>query len=411
MKKVLLLSSMIFMAYTGIVWGILGVIVKSVASDMNVTASAVAGSYSFFSLASGIVVVLSTGLFLQYISLKKLALLACAIPVISAGLFFTTNSLIGFRFILLFFGIGFGMCCCLSYYLIVLASNNKNRASLMAIISFLFGLGTMVTPIAGSHMLASGINWRYICLIFSAILVALFMIILFSKFAAEKTGDETPSETNKLSLKEEIKTWPFVVYLIALTLMAYMAAEITVITWLVVYGQVKLNLSIVDAGILSSVFWFSVLIGRILTGIVLKKISTEIYIIFVSLFSGICIVVFSLFSMPIILVYGLVAFMGLGLSALYPVLTAFGTTQIPKASPRLFTLIVGIGWIGMSVGPMLTSKIKSLFGLTTVFIVCAALCFVMAILTVIVKVINYTKNRVKSSNTMKCTEFDKCQAG
>jgi fucose permease len=84
---------------------------------------------------------------------------------------------------------------------------------------------------------------------------------------------------------------------------------------------------------------------------------------------------------------------GVGFSALYSTITSLGTTQISMASPRLVSLLLGAGGCGTIAAPLITSYIKSIFGLEYVFFVCSGFMFTIALLALLTLFINYKKRR------------------
>ncbi len=397
MKKFLTILAILFMLYTGFIWGEIGVIINSMAHYYNVSNSSIVACFSMFTLSATIMVISSTGILVEYLSLKKVLVMTSAVSIIGAIFLLMSAGIIFLKIALFIFGIGYGICFALSYYFVVLTTDNLNRASRMAIISFCFGIGMAVSPLIAGDMIKFGINWQIVFTCFTIVMIPVGIISLFMNFEKTKKRDSTAKVIKKMSLICELKSWPVTVYLMALGLLIYELAETTMVTWVVVYGQGNLHLTIMHASQLMSIFWICVIIGRIMAGFALKKVKAEIYIIFVTVMSGILLTIFSFMDNTVIINFILMGLIGIGFSALYSTITSLGTTQLKEASPRLVSLLLGTGCVGTIMSPLITSYIKSVWGLQEVFLASAVFMFAITLLSFLVLFINGRKlivNRV-----------------
>jgi fucose permease len=381
MKKILAAFAIIFMLYTGLTWGVIGVLINNMAQYYNVNSSSIVASFSVFTCSATIMVIFSTGLLVEYLNIKKVLILSSILTVFGAILLFVCNDIVYLKLSLFIFGIGYGICFALSYYFIVLTTNHINRASKMALISFCFSIGTALSPLLGGGLINSGISWQVVFTCFTIVMIPIGLITLFMSFDVMDSSKNVEKITKKISLILEVKSWPITVYIMAFGLLIYELAETTMIVWLVVYGENNLHLNINAASKLLSIFWFFVIIGRIVASFVLKKIKPELYIILVTIMSGIFLLIFSYLNSTVIVSYILIALIGFGFSALYSTLTSLGTTQIKTTSPRLVSLLLGAGCVGTILAPLVTSYVKLTWGLQNVFFVCSGFMFSITILS------------------------------
>ena len=380
----------LFMIFVGGSFPAIGVVIGDIANALNVEVSTAVASYSIFTFSCTIMVFATTGVVLEFISLKKTTLLSCILLFIGIGSILFSTNLFLFNIALFIYGLGYGMCFSLGYYYIIMITDNKSRSSKMALVSLVYAIGAAVAPKIFSFLLSNGFTWNVTLSSFILFIVMAFILAIFTNFNVEK--DEEPTKGPKLKAGrtwiDEFKAWPLTVYLMCFALMFYVIAETIVIFWLPILGNKEMGMTVEMAATMATVFWGSVIVGRFIATIVLKKISPETYISFICTLSGILLIFMAVLPMNYILAYITTSITGMCFSAAYSTIASTGTTQMPHATNKLTTAILGSGAIGTIIAPLASSYIESVAGLRLVFISGAIFMLLITVLLLTVLMIN-----------------------
>jgi fucose permease len=386
----------LFMIFVGGSFPAIGVVIDDIANSLNVQLSVAVASYSIFTLASTIMIFATTGLVLEYLSLKKTTLLSCILLFFGIGTILISSNLFIFNIALFVYGIGYGMCFSLGYYYVILVTSNKSRAYKMALISLIYAVGAAVAPKVFDFLLNHGISWNITLSSFVIFIILAFILALFTNFNIQKE-EKNPHLKAAKTWIEEIKSWHLSVYLMCFALMFYVIAETIVIFWLPVLGNREMGMTTGMATNLAAIFWGSIIIGRFIATIVLRKMKQETYICLICTLSGILLIFMALVPMSYILAYAATSITGMCFAAAYSTIASTGTTQVPCATNKLTTAILGSGAIGTIIAPLTSSYIESIMGLRVVFVSGALF---MLLITVILLIV-LTKNKIRLHNQQR----------
>ena len=182
-------------------------------------------------------------------------------------------------------------------------------------------------------------------------------------------------------IPEASECWPLSVYVSAIALFTYVLSEVIVSFWLVSYLRQTLNMELVLAGVFLSIFWGTIAIGRLCSGLLASRFAA-FHMILAGAALALCAYVFLLASHRPAVIAILVILMGLGYSGLYASILTYGTQQATP-SPGLTTFFVSIGCAGGVLSYALSSLLNQLFGLWTAM-ACGAVLMGIVILLVLI---------------------------
>ena len=237
------------------------------------------------------------------------------------------------------------------------------------------------------------VSWNLVLSCFVVVMVAALFVAFNTKFKLQSDiRVEAEREHTKLKAGktwfDEIAAWPVTVYLMGLALFSYVVAETIIVLWLVVFGHKEMGMTMEAASSLASIFWGSVIVGRFIAGYVLRIISQELYICIICVASGILLLMLSTMMLNITVAYILISLCGIGFAAAYSTIASTGTTQIPHATSRLTSAMLGAGAVGTVAAPLISSYIETAAGLEYVFVFCAVFMLIVALLVIIVQIVN-----------------------
>jgi MFS transporter, FHS family, glucose/mannose:H+ symporter len=246
---------------------------------------------------------------------------------------------------------------------LLLTSKIENKDRLVTIAFTFWPLGALVAPIVSSSMVNKNIYWKYIYIIFAIIL--LFILLSYILINNLKTYNKNITRTEKISFKEifAVRKKNIILMIMVFSLIFFALSETIVYSWSPTFFRTERMFSIETAGILLSLYWIGVIIGRIIISIIAGRInSNKILLIFSIINLGLLFCLFSIDAKNIILIIMLVT--GLGLSGIFPLLITKGSTLYNKGKGILLTLLSGSASIGGAVSPFITKIIVSKFNIT-----------------------------------------------
>ncbi|ACL69701.1 MFS transporter [Halothermothrix orenii] len=385
----------LLITFIGLCGGSLGIIITSAAKDLGVDTSAIAATFSLFSLGSTIMIISTTGFVLNFLSIKKTIILKTLVLLTGGVAMWMAPGIKVFTYAIFLYGFGVGTVYSLGNYFIVSMYENKERNAKLAFLLFFYSLGATVAPYLGGVMLEAGLSWK---LVFTYSLVVIFLSFLLSlgtKFenviTPVKKKEENDDREVEPPVLEQIKSWPLSVWVLVIGLLCYALSEVSLTTWLTVYAEKGLGMRLAKAGLLTSIFWMFVGIGRAGASYILKKITGEVYIMCVSVLTIIALLIYAYAATPG-LIFVIVALLGLGFSAMNSTITSFGTLQVRKTTSKLVTLFLGTSSVGPIVAPVISSGIKASFGLRATVVSSAIFMGIVFVATFITVVINKARN-------------------
>jgi len=145
--------------------------------------------------------------------------------------------------------------------------------------------------------------------------------------------------------------------------LTYCISEAIVFTWMPTFLRAERGFSLQSAGTVVTIFWWSVIGGRMIVGLITSRIKTFKIMLSISILGAIS-VVFMALSTPAYLVYTFTALAGLGYSGLFPLMVSSGTQIFKQSRGIIITIIFAASSLGKAITPYiidLSSKLSLFF--------------------------------------------------
>lgn len=220
---------------------------------------------------------------------------------------------------------------------------------------FFFSAGAFLAPYFSSRLLAMDYSWRIIYRLPFIFLIPIIVIVFFIKF--NENVEEDKNESN-ISFNLSI-------FLIGLAMFSYIISELGIANWVVVYLNKVHNLHVKEGSNILSLFWISIAIGRILTGIFINKIKLQHYLVLFSLGASISLLLF-VFSSNYSSFIICILMTGIFFSGIYASIFSFGTSILEKPSGKIISFYLTCGGIGYVVFFIMSGMVIEHFGIEAV---------------------------------------------
>jgi len=273
---------------------------------------------------------------------------------------------------------------------LMLPEINKEQAGYYLNISqVFFGVGAFAGPYISSIVVRIGLNWElsyYFLAFLSFISFMIFSILRVKCRSLVTVPDFNPANIDKKSKDKNIAFSTLTVKLLILfsfTMLVYTASEDGLNAWIPTFFRLERGFSTYQASQILSFYWLAIAAGRLLIGILVKKINImKITIIisilgFLSTFAGIMVenkylnLIFFMFT-------------GLFYSGIWPNIVALSMQYFKKDKRRdaFVSLIIASGGIGALMAPWIIGSIFKISNLFIGLLVCVLFIFIEAILLI-----------------------------
>jgi FHS family glucose/mannose:H+ symporter-like MFS transporter len=256
-----------------------------------------------------------------------------------------------------------------------LAELNPRRESFHINLSqVFFCVGALIGPFGSSLLIKAEWNWRSIYAIISGM-----SIIVAILFYAALRSIQTKKYTQSLNISI-IKKYVTNKYLLVLCLcmFLYTGSEIGAWSWMVTFMMERLDFSIVESSLAVGIFWISMLLGRMICTLALKKRSAQDIVIFLSI-ASVFTTVFSAVASNRALAWIATILLGFSYSSIWPLIISFGSEYMDDSSGTIFSLMVGSGGLGSAIIPVFIGYLGQNFSLKISMISPAVFFVVIAI--------------------------------
>ncbi len=213
-------------------------------------------------------------------------------------------------------------------------SQKKNEAANLSLSQFVKAIAAMLGPVITAALAQYTGNWKLIFPIYAAIsLVSIFW--LYSVRVEESKPDKEPATFRSvLALFKK----PFVTVMIISTFLL-VGFDVGMNSNIAIYLQKRFEIPVESASLGISIYFASLMIGRFLGGVLLRKINTyrfmtaSVILTFIGL-AGI------ILSQNLALTRVMIFVAGLGFSNTFPVVFAIIIDRLPKFANELSSLII-----------------------------------------------------------------------
>ncbi|MCX5773989.1 MAG: MFS transporter [Fusobacteria bacterium] len=241
-----------------------------------------------------------------------------------------------------------------NFIIITIHSNDKFRK--LNILNFFYSFGAIIGPAYAGYLLNIKWNWKIVLLI--SLIVAIYLAVLNHSISYKRLGNDSHFKAGEDSISIP---WHSSIYLISTAMTFYVLAECIFSIWIVAYLINYYHFPIGLASIALTLFWFFIAIGRF-SAKFFQHIKIYNYILLfatIALISNICV----LLTHNIIIIFILISVMGIGYSSLYACMLSYGTDQLTFNCPKLMSILVICGTIGVVLAYPVSSFFVSKFGI------------------------------------------------
>ncbi len=236
----------------------------------------------------------------------------------------------------------------------ILESQVKNHARILTIAVTFFPIGALLTPIISVYIINNGYNWQLIYLValgFFVLLLALYLSITKNrKYIRNDKNNKKISAKEVFSYKR--RNLLFIVTCFAI--LFYAISETVISTWSPTFFREARNFDLLSAGLIITIFWMVVIIGRLATSYFTGKASS-LNIIFVLSIISVISLLLTVFLYSKISIFISMAFTGLGFSGIFPLLIYYGSNIYKEHSNYFLPFLFVSGTIGNALAPYLTN--------------------------------------------------------
>nr|WP_081498650.1 MFS transporter [Sporolactobacillus vineae] len=259
------------------------------------------------------------------------------------------------------------------------------QAVAMSYLEVSFGLGAFSMPLLASTFIALDI-WRFLFLI-TAVL-AVFLAVLSTRISISQNGtDSSARPLDASGAGKQIPLTPgrkmLTLVLFGLAIFLYGGLEGSLNNFMSSIFMNYLHLVAYYASVSVGIFWASMVIGRALTGVIIRKVTYKKYLL-----TNICGAILSLILFillkNVLLGYFFVATLGLMLSGIYSITLVFANFSIPNSAHLVTPVISGLCGLGMALLPAFTGFSLDHAGMAaTLWYIVAIACFYLTFLILI----------------------------
>lgn len=240
-----------------------------------------------------------------------------------------------------------------------IASDQRN-ANAMGILHAFYGIGALLGPTIATVLLSLGVGWRQVYLVVAAITVGLIVGLVWavrSNYQPMTKCISTSASHARANLSAALKS-P-IVRVTGVMLMIYVGTEVAIGNWAYMVQTVSRGVPTWIAGYSISGYWFGLTIGRVATGLTIKRLGAirALDVSFSLLIVGIAcwwLLPQQLWPLPL---------MGFALATVFPTTIWLMPQRVPPALvPAAIGFLASFGSLGAATIPMLLGWIADLAG-------------------------------------------------
>ncbi|MDQ2687883.1 MAG: MFS transporter [Armatimonadota bacterium] len=221
----------------------------------------------------------------------------------------------------------------------------ERRAFIINLLQIAFGAGAALSPAIAHALLTAGTDWRVLYLGLAA---ADGVLLLFLTLQNVPRLPHAPESLQWPVLRAVLRQPAFV--LLCASQAVYVGAETGFFSWMPTYFERRLPGGAAWAGLVVSVFWAAMTLGRIVTGGLVSRFPLTRLTLILSL-GGAAGAALSLFWASPLVVLFFVACTGLCFSGIFGLILGEAGERYPQVSGTIFGAVVAAGGVGGAVLP------------------------------------------------------------
>ncbi len=342
----------------GFVDNIKGPVIPTILEDLQFTYSQ--GSAILFSAYLGfLIATLLTG-YLSEIRGEK-AILVFAGVIMALGAFSYGAMNLPIMLYISSMGIGLGLGSIeVGANRIITRIHHQDKGKFLNLLAFFHGVGSMLAPLYAGKLISSGMSWRSVYFIGGGIVLIMPIYFLILKIPFAPTDDD-----KKETLKKRIAALGEKrLVLIALLLLFYVAAEISIASWMVDFLRKEKGLSLELSSLFLSLYFAFMTGGRLLGSFFVTRIGYFRVMIIAVILSILTLAggIFLDNSLAILL-----SITGFFYSIIFPTATAMAVEKTKASIGLVYSLLFFSAGIGGILGPWFSGNIANAFTIFTGF--------------------------------------------
>ena len=273
-------------------------------------------------------------------------------------------------------------------------TNEINRGKAMNFLHFFFGIGAIASPVLVTICITALNRWR-LSFGISAALPVIVAIILLPVGIPRQSGGKTENSGGKTPYRDGL------LWMVGGSAFFYVGVETSIYGWCSVFWSDRYVNDVIPASILSTVFWLSLTIGRLICGKIADRVGFSKYIIGTSFLTMLSVLVWYLFPYRIVTMLVTLT-SGLILAGIYPTMLASVNTCFPGDSGRVTAFITAFTSLGGFLVPMVIGRIADRFQIA----VLPAVILSMSVLLVILTFVTWNVVLKQRTKTLKEAEIN-----
>lgn len=224
------------------------------------------------------------------------------------------------------------------------------RAVAMSYLEVAFGLGAIFAPMFASFLITHNM-WRYAFFltgVFAIFMAVVWKVLTFSKENVSQTAPMDASRDIPRFIKR-ITKWQLLALFVVMIFM-YAGVEGSLNNYLPAIFITHLNENRSHASISIGIFWVLMVVGRLMTGWIIRKITYSRFLTGSILGTMICLILFATFKHDV-LGYILVGLLGLIMSGMYSITMVYANHTLPGKERIVTSAITAFSGLGGAVLP------------------------------------------------------------
>ena len=220
----------------------------------------------------------------------------------------------------------------------------ERRAVVLNLTQIMFGVGAAVGPSLTKFLLGAGVGWRFLYHSLALAMLGAFLAIWFQPVPKRATAS---GAMNWADLRDLLRQPAFGILCVSQGL--YAGAEVGFFQWMPTYFQTLAG-GAAWSGIVVSVFWISMTVGRVVVGSLLDRVPLLPF----GILLAVCGAVFAVCALLVsntLAVLCFVALTGLFLSGIYSVVLAEAAQRFAHRAGTVFGGIAALSGIGCALSP------------------------------------------------------------
>lgn len=266
-------------------------------------------------------------------------------------------------------------------------SRVKNKIRLNMIALSFFPIGSLLAPFMVTAVISRKIEWWY--LYFVVVIIAILNLILYLAITRNKKHVDSNNEKEKIVFKGIFKNKHknTIIRIRVLLTFLYTIPVTIIITWFPTFFRMEKTFNYKEAGLTVSIFYISMIFGRIIISLLENRIKMDFIIIITSVIASVSLV-FMIFLNYKILIFIAICFAGIGFAGLFPFLVSTISSTYKEGKKVLLTIIFSAEGLGQAIAPYLTGLISK-FNMT----LSVALSLITSVVIFILLIIDFIYRR------------------